>query len=42
VVPTVYTLFARRRVPGAITAAEHADTENEAHATPPLVKAGAD
>jgi hypothetical protein len=44
VVPTVYTLFARRRVPGANLAPEHADAAPapESPEAPPLAKAGAD
>jgi multidrug efflux pump len=43
VVPTVYTLFARRRVPGANLAPEHADAVPAPESpAPPLAKAGAD
>ncbi|GCL63399.1 efflux RND transporter permease subunit [Pseudaquabacterium pictum] len=40
VVPTVYTLFARRRVPGEITTVERDDTPPVLHAVP--TQAGAD
>jgi multidrug efflux pump len=42
VVPTIYTLFARRRVPGAILAPEHGDGVREGHEAPALAKSGAD
>ena len=35
VVPTVYTLFARKRVPGEITTAESDEVEPIAHGLPP-------
>ena len=42
VVPTVYTLFARKRVPGAITVPEHAEADHIGREAPALAKAGAD
>jgi multidrug efflux pump len=42
VVPTVYTLFARRRVPGAIVTAEQPEPGHGEPEAAPLAKAGAD